>query len=127
MKTDKELQDLGFTSSGMVRYKDAMTEFETQLTSKAIAYATASKAPDSDLEVTHDHVRSSAAQLSATFKGRTSHPKATLMQIGEYVATAFAGLGAGYSKETWGIVVFVISLVVGVVLFVLRATWRETK
>ena len=120
MKTDHELQKAGFTSSGSKRYADTIQAYSQTLFDKSVVYAQADKAADAGLEVTHDHVRSAAHNIMATF-GRDQPSKLIVpIQIGEYVFTALAGVAGGNLKESWGTPMFVLCVALAVVLFVVR-------
>lgn len=122
MKTDHELVQAGLTTSGLKRYKDAVLDFEKTLLEKAIVFAQADKADDSNVEVTHDHVRSGAMAMAASLGKSKPSPWSIPVQIGEYVFTALAGVGGGSLKESWGTPLFVLSVAIAVVLFVVRST-----
>lgn len=122
MKTDQDLQHAGFTTSGAKRYQETVAAYSTALYEKAVVYAQADKATDTNLEVTHDHVRAAAHNITATF-GRDQPSRLSVpIQIGEYVFTALAGVGGGSLKEPWGTPVFVIGVALAVILFVVRNT-----
>jgi len=121
MKTEKDLQDAGFTESGAKRYAATTSAYCEELFLKAVALGDRDKAADTNREVTHDHVRGAAAVLAV--RGRETQSKLQIIcQIGEYVAAALAGVGGGRLDATWGIVMFGLSLAIGVVLFVIRNT-----
>lgn len=122
MKSDDELKNDGLTSSGLKRYKDAVIDFEKTLLEKAIVFAQADKATDANIEVTHDHVRSGAMAMAASLGKEKPSPWAIPIQIGEYLFTASAGVGGGSLKEPWGTPLFVISVALAVILFVVRST-----
>jgi hypothetical protein len=126
MKSDDDLKKAGFTESGAKRYAAAETAYCDELFAKSIALGDRDKAPDTAREVTHDHVRSAAAVLAV----RGQEGQSTLQvwcQVGEYVCAAFAGVGGGKLDKTWGVVIFGLSLTVGVVLFVIRNTRSRAK
>lgn len=122
MKTDEELKADGLTPSGLKRYKDAVADFERTLLEKAILFAQADKASDTNIEVTHDHVRSGAMAMAASLGKGIPSPWAIPVQIGEYLFTAAAGVGGGSLNEPWGTPLFVVSVALAVILFVVRCT-----
>lgn len=122
MKTDQELVQAGLTTSGLKRYTDAVLDFEKTLLEKAIVFAQADKADDSNIEVTHDHVRSGAMAMAASLGKSKSSAWSVPVQIGEYIFTALAGIGGGSLKEPWGTPLFVLSVAIAVILFVVRST-----
>lgn len=119
MKTDQELQAGGFTESGAKRYKAAATAYCDELYSRSVALGDSDKAVDAPREVTHDHVRSAAAALAVRGNDR-SDPLQVWCQVGEYVCAASAGVGGGKLEHSWGVLLFGLSLSLGVVLFVVR-------
>lgn len=126
MKTDLELDAGGFTESGAKRYKATATAYSDQLFLRAVALGDNDKAIDAPREVTHDHVRSAAAALAVKGQDK-SDPLQVWCQIGEYVCAASAGVGGGKLEQTWGILMFGISLTAGVVLFVIRNSRSRSK
>ncbi|MCW0387315.1 hypothetical protein NB722_001854 [Xanthomonas sacchari] len=48
-------------------------------------------------------------------------------QIGEYVCAALAGVGGGKLEHTWGVLIFGLSLTLGVILFVIRNQRSRAK
>lgn len=126
MKTDQELQAGGFTESGAKRYKATATAYSDELFSRAVALGESDKAADAPREVTHDHVRSAAAALA--LKGQDkSDPVQVGCQVGEYVCAALAGVGGGKLEHSWGVLLFGLSLTLGVILFVIRNSRSRTK
>lgn len=126
MKTDQELQAGGFTESGAKRYKATATAYSGELFSRAVALGESDKAADAPREVTHDHVRSAAAALA--LKGQDkSDPVQVGCQVGEYVCAALAGVGGGKLEHSWGVLLFGLSLTLGVILFVIRNSRSRTK
>jgi hypothetical protein len=122
VKTEQELQQAGFTSSGAKRYRDTMLDYSTKLYNKAISYGQADKATDSNLEITHDHVRAAAHNITATFSREQPSKLGVAIQIGEYVLTALSGVAGGNLKESWGTLMFVVCVALTVILFVVRNT-----
>lgn len=122
MKQESDLQTAGFTDSGQTRYKQTVSEYSDMLFTKAVAYGDAAKASDAAREVTHDHVKAAAHHIAASFSRSDKHSLAVWCQVGEYVAAAVAGLGAGKLDHTWGIALFGVCLTIGVILFVVRNT-----
>lgn len=122
MKTDQELTQAGYTQAGLQRYRDTLEAYAGSLFEKSVTFAEADKdpAPGATLDVTADHVRKGATNLSMSFGRDRPSPWSLPVQIFEYVCTALAGVGGGSLKESWGIPLFGISLVVGVALFVFR-------
>ena len=126
MKTEAELKTAGFTESGGKRYSAATTAYCDELFNKSVAFGERDKALDAAREVTHDHVRGAAAVLA--IRGQEGQSTVQVWcQIGEYVCAALAGVGGGQLSQAWGILVFGLSLTVGVILFVTRNTRSRSK
>jgi len=119
MKTPQELANDGFTQSGATRYVTTSTEYCQQLFDRSIALGENDKASGLPREVTHDHVRAAAAGLSIKSMDKST-PLSVSCQVGEYVCAALAGVGGGKLDAVWGILLFGISLAIGVILFVTR-------
>lgn len=123
MKTDKEIQDAGFTTSGATRYKAATTAYCDELFTKAVALGDRDKAADTPREVTHEHVRDAATSLA--LRGMERQDSINVwFQIGEYLCAVAAGVGGGKLETAWGVALFGISLTIGVIFFVVR-TFRS--
>jgi|SRR5688572_32798019 len=124
VKADQDLKDAGFTDSGIVRYRNTAKGYCDELFAKAVALGDRDKATDTPREVTHEHVRDAAVALGQ--KGRDNQtPGQIRCQVGEYLFTAAAGVGAGKLDQQWGIILFGVSLAIGVVLFVIRNTRKK--
>ena len=126
MKSEDELRQAGFTQSGANRYAATATAYCEDLFAKSVAFGDIDKALDTPREVTHDHVRGAAAALAV----RGQDGQSTLQvwcQVGEYVCAALAGVGGGKLDLTWGVVMFGLSLTIGVILFVIRNIRSQAK
>lgn len=126
MKSEAELHSAGFTHSGATRYAATTSAYCEELFTKSIALGDIDKAPDTDREVTHDHVRGAATVLAIRGQGGQS-PGQIACQVGEYVSAAVAGVGGGNLDKSWGILLFCLSLALGVILFVVRNTRNRSK
>jgi hypothetical protein len=118
MRTDQELITNGFTESGKKRYIEAVGQYSDALFNTSIKLAEASKASDTNIEVTHEYVRDAAIAISK----RKEKPSMIqiFLQIGEYVCTALVGVGSGNINQKWGILLFGFSSAIGVILFISR-------
>jgi hypothetical protein len=125
VKTDADLKLQGFTESGIDRYKKSTTEYCDTLFSKSIALGDRDKAAGLPREVTHDHVKTSAHLIAASYGKAGNSRLCIVCQIGEYVCAATAGVGGGKLDHSWGVVLFGLSLVIGTILFVIRNTNKE--
>ena len=124
MKTDSELDQAGFTESGKSRYKNTSIEYSDTLFTKAAALGDMDKAKGMPREVTHEHVRSATHAIASSF-GKEGNSRAVVFcQVGEYVAAAGVGVGGGKLDQTWGIFLFGLSILIGIILFVSRNTGK---
>ena len=122
MKTEQELQDAGFTPGGRKRYLATVEAYSQSLFEKAVTYGKVDKADDTPLEITQENVRAAAHNIVSIF-GKDKPSMWNLpIQIGEHVFTALAGVGGGKLDARWGIALFVISIAIAVILFVVRNT-----
>jgi len=90
------------------------------LFARAIALGESDKAPNAPREVTHEHVRDAADAISRRRRDAAS-PLQVGCQVGEYICAAAAGVGGGKLDQAWGIAVFVGSVAIGVILFIVRS------
>jgi len=126
MKTDSDLEQAGFTDSGVTRYKNAVTAYCDELFGKSVALGDRDKAVDTPREVTHEHVRGAASAIA--MRGRDGQTGLHVWcQIGEYISAALAGVGGGNLGTSWGTILFGLSLTLGVILFVTRNTKGSVK
>lgn len=118
MRTDQELITNGFTESGKKRYIEAVGQYSDALFNTSIKLAEASKASDTNIEVTHEYVRDAAIAISK----RKEKPSMIqiFLQIGEYVCTALVGVGSGNLDQQSGVLLFGLSIAIGIILFVIR-------
>jgi hypothetical protein len=127
VKTDQELEEDGFTASGLARYRDTLKEYTDTLHSKSITYGEADKAPDLPREVTHDHVRSAAHLIANTFGRDKTSQWWVVCQVFEYLLTAISAYALGNSAKAWSTPVFVISAVVAGILISVRLSKSKSK
>lgn len=116
-----ELEETGFTPSGKRQFQDTLQDYGRELFDKSVRYGEMDKAPNSPCEITHDHVRASAYTMAKSFGLPVTPHWQIYAQVGEYLCAAIAGAGAGHLDKPLGILIFGISLTLGVVLFVLRS------
>lgn len=117
---DKELTRDGFTNSGQKKFQDTIQDFSDQVYDKAVAYAELSKASGLSREVTHEHIKDAAIKTTRNFGKKEKSNWSYIGHVFEYVFTALSGLGAGYIKESWGVLIFGISISLAVVLIIVR-------
>lgn len=121
MKTELELKNNKFTQEGIIRYHRTINSYSQSLFETSIALG---KRENSDtLEITQTHVRDAAISLQ-----RKSKNKSLISIIGqslEYICAILAGLGGGKLEHSWGIILFCVSIAVGVILFVVRTVNEE--
>jgi hypothetical protein len=119
---ENDLTSAGYTDSGRKRYLQTVESYTTTLHEKALKFAEADKAADASVEVTHDHVRQAAHNIAGSFGADKPSRMSIPCQVGEYLCTAAAGVGGGSLSSGWGTPTLVISIAVGVILFVYRQT-----
>lgn len=127
MKTDQELEQDGFTVSGIARYQDTVNGYSETLHSKAITYGDADKDPALPREVTHDHVRAAAHLIANSFGKEKTSPWWVASQVAEYVLTAVSAFALGNTAKDWGTPVFVISAVIAGILIAVRLSNSKSK
>lgn len=119
---EAELKSQGFTHSGSKRFSSTVTDYAEQLRERATHRGDADKAPGMDREITHDHVRASAHSMAKTFGKPSKSRWLIATQVGEYIATAVAGVGGGHLDKSLGILAFGIGVSIAVILVVVRLT-----
>ncbi len=127
MKSKQELEQEGFTTSGLTRYEETVKAYADTLHSKAITYGEADKAPDLSREVTHDHVRAAAHLIANSYGKDKVSPWWIVSQVAEYILTATSAFALGNTDKAWGTPVFVISAVVAGILIAVRLSKSKSK
>jgi hypothetical protein len=112
----------GFTNSGSQRFQSTVQDYAQQLLQRAVLFGEADKAAGMAAEVTHEHIRASALSISRSFGRPTQSKWLIAAQVGEYVATAAGGVGAGHLDKPWGIINFALGVSIAVILVVVRLT-----
>ncbi len=128
IKTD-QLKELGFTESGIKRYKNTVTEYSDLLLEKSKKLGESRKASDSKVEINYENVQAASRIIASTF-GIEQPPKWKLWaQAGEYLLTATCGyLGSQATQENAPAsftLLFVLAAVLGVGLFIARRTSKN--
>lgn len=128
LKTDvdeSQLKSAGFTDSGILRFKKTINDYGQLLLIRSIAFGTAKNSKGYKLEITQENVQSSAHSIAESF-GKPDEPKWTVWaQVFEYILTATAGFCAGKTEEKYGMIGFVASTAIAVILFVTRQTRKK--
>ncbi|MEX1199500.1 MAG: hypothetical protein WEB02_01805 [Methylophaga sp.] len=120
MKTSQDLDQAGYTTSGIARYEQTVEEYADTLHNKALKFGELNKAPDLPIEITHDNVRAAAYQIANTYgKNKTSH-WAIISQVTEYILTAISAYALGKTSESWGLPLFVIAAIIAGILIAIR-------
>lgn len=120
MKTTQELEQDGFTTSGLSRYEQTVEQYADALYKKSITFGDSVKANDLSREVTHEHVRSAAQLIANSFGKSKTSAWWIVSQITEYVLTATSAFALGNTTKPWSTPVFVISTVVAGILISVR-------
>jgi hypothetical protein len=127
VKNNEELEDDGFTVSGLARYQETVKIYAETLHNKATTFGDADKAPGLPREVTHDHVRAAAHLIANSYgKDKVSAWWIT-SQVAEYILTATSAFALGNTDKPWGTPVFVISAVVAGILIAVRLSKSKSK
>lgn len=112
------LNDAGFIQSGKRRFKEVVTAFSDSLFLKSVKYCDADSR-DNDREVSADNVYNAVKKIYAT--PLEQHKKLNIvLQILEYICSALVGVGASNLKESWGVLMILISFMFGVICFTYR-------
>jgi hypothetical protein len=119
---DNFLASMHFTSSGTRQFKDTVFDYSKQLLEKSVHYGEIDRADGLAPEITHEHVRASAHAMSASFRKATNPMWFIPANIGEYLATATAGVGGGHLDKPLGIAAFGVGISIAVILVVVRLT-----
>jgi len=128
IKTDV-LRAAGFTESGTKRYRDTIIDYSNLLFEKSKKIGEARKASDSNVEINYENVQDASRIIMSHF-GNEPIPKWKLWaQAGEYLLTAACGyLGSQATQKdapAYFTLLFVISAVFGVGLFIARRTSKK--
>ena len=118
----ESLDSLGFTASGTTQYRQTVEDYARSLAERSVSLGEADKAPGLAAEITHEHVRASAHAMARAFGSTPRSSWSVAGQVGEYMATALAGVGGGHLDKPSGIWAFAIGVTVTVLLVVARLT-----
>jgi|TARA_R110000851_G_scaffold210472_1_gene362875 hypothetical protein len=127
VKSTQELEQDGFTASGLARYQGTVEAYADTLHIKAITYGDADKAPDLPREVTHDHVRAAAHLIANSYGKDKASSWWVVSQVAEYILTATSAFALGNIDKNWGTPVFVISAVIAGILIAVRLSKSKSK
>ncbi len=116
------LESQGFTPTGKKRLTDTVDSYKAELIKKSVDFAKTSQVEGMPIEVTHEHVRAAAGKLQNDFGKKTMSGIALFGNVVEYICSVGVGLGAGYISQGWGIITFVGSFAIGILLVSLRLT-----
>jgi hypothetical protein len=116
----KSLTEAGFTKSGADHYTNAVTEYAKTLYDKSITYADVDKAPNADHEVTHDHVKAGAYSIANSYGKKRTSKWTVISQAGQFVCAGIVPLSAEHLDKTEGLVGFISSFAVGMILFTME-------
>ena len=114
------LQRGGFTDAGVQKFTGTVRDYASQLYKRAAHRGVADQAPGMPVEIGHDHVQAAAVSIQHSYGAPTRSGWSVAGQVGEYVATAVAGVGAGNLDKNWGVLAFGIAVSLAVILVVAR-------
>lgn len=115
-----ELKAKGFTDSGVKQFSTTIGDYASTLLNRALNLGEADKAPNMPAEIGHEHVRAAAFSIARSFGTPSRSGWSIAGQVGEYLATAVAGIGGGHLDKKEGIVAFGLGVSVAVILVVVR-------
>ncbi|MBK8595322.1 MAG: hypothetical protein IPN83_06980 [Holophagales bacterium] len=110
----------GFTESGSKHFCETVEDYAERLHERATHLGDVDKAPKMTREITHEHVRASSHSIARSFGSPPRSGWLVAAQVGEYIATATAGVGGGHLDKQGGIIAFGLGVSVAVVLVVTR-------
>ncbi|OFY51036.1 MAG: hypothetical protein A2W85_05375 [Bacteroidetes bacterium GWF2_41_31] len=123
------LQKGRFTESGIKRFKNTVIEYSFLLFEKSKKFGEARKDNDSDVEINYENVQAAARTIAASFGIPQPQKWKIWAQAGEYLLTALCGyLGSQATQvnaPSYYTLLFVISAVLGVGLFITRRTSKN--
>lgn len=122
---EADLKTKGFTDSGVQQFSTTVLDYAATLLARAVHFGEADKAPGMQAEIGHEHVRGAAFSIARSFGTPSRSGWSIVGQIGEYVATAVAGVGGGHLDKKEGIIAFGIGVSVAVILVVVRLASRK--
>lgn len=113
------LKEMGFTKTGISQLQKTTEEIFYQLFNKSVAFGNIDK-NDSDVEITHDHVKSATRKVFAVY-GDTKTPKWIIVcQVFEYIFSVAVGVSINNLNENWGILTLAFSCTLFLILFITR-------
>lgn len=114
------LKTKDFTDSGVRQFSTTVLEYADKLLNRASHYGEAGKAPGMAAEISHDHVRAAAVSIARSYGVPARSGWSVAGQVGEYLATAVAGVGGGHLDTGAGVIAFGLGLVIAVILVSVR-------
>lgn len=120
---DKELGEADFVKSGKEKYKALVLAFSQELFDRSILLCDAGNL-GGDREVTQENV----IRASHIIYGKSPEKQSAMtifLQVMEYLCSAGIGVGASKLDKTWGIGVFGLSILVGIICFVTRTVKKK--
>lgn len=116
------LKEAGFTETGREEFKNLTSAFCDRLFELSIYYG--GNVVRGKREVTYEHVKQAASKVY-NYPIEKASSWSTGLQVIEYLATGFVGVGASNFSENWGKVFFFLSLAIGIIAFVTRKFTRK--
>ena len=117
-----ELKTKGFTDSGVAQFSKTVVEYASAVLDRAVSFGEAAKAPGMSPEIGHDQVKGATVSIAKSFGTPVRSGWSIAGQVGEYLATAVAGVGGGHLDKKEGIIAFGLGVSIAVVLVVARLT-----
>ena len=116
-----KLDESGLTQPAKTHFETAASDYASELLRRTVLQADADKASDGDsTEAIAKHVRDAAYDLASNPPDRPVSPWGIAGQVGEYLFTAAAGVGAGHLDKQPGQIAFGVCLALATILLVTR-------
>lgn len=120
------LKKMGFTKTGISQLQKTTEDIFCQLFDKSVAFGNVDK-NDSDVEITHEHVRSATRKVFAVY-GEKKTPKWVIVcQVFEYFFSVAVGVSINNLDKNWGILTLAFSCILFLILFVTRLLKTRTN
>lgn len=108
----------GFTANGKKRYRTTINDYSSEVFRRSVSYGDGSCGKGMKKEITHEHVKQAAASIAV--KGARQSKLSIACQVLEYAGAVIVGVATNHLDQNIGLITFVISLVVTLLLIMMR-------